>query len=88
MDSYKLFIDGKFVDAQDGKTFTTIDPGSGVAIANVAKAGHPMMLRDIGIKEEPRHEAAFHAVCDPVQIFNARPVNNLGEVIKLFKQVY
>ena len=39
MDSYKLFIDGKFVNAKDGKTFTTIDPGSGVTIASVAKAG-------------------------------------------------
>jgi acyl-CoA reductase-like NAD-dependent aldehyde dehydrogenase len=29
MDSYKLFIDGKFVDAVRGKTFETFDPGSG-----------------------------------------------------------
>jgi acyl-CoA reductase-like NAD-dependent aldehyde dehydrogenase len=29
MDSYKLFIDGKFVDAVSGKTFETFDPGSG-----------------------------------------------------------
>jgi len=30
----------------------------------------------------------LHAVCDPVQVFNARPVSNLGDVIKLFKQAY
>jgi alcohol dehydrogenase class IV len=56
--------------------------------ALMKKVGHPMTLRDIGIKEKPRHEAAFHAISDPVQIFNARPVNNLGDVITLFKQVY
>ncbi len=39
MDNYKLFIDGKFVDAADGKTFETFDPGTGLPIATVAKAG-------------------------------------------------
>jgi acyl-CoA reductase-like NAD-dependent aldehyde dehydrogenase/alcohol dehydrogenase class IV len=39
MDHYKLFIDGKFVEAASGKTFETIDPGSGVPIATVARAG-------------------------------------------------
>jgi hypothetical protein len=32
MDSYKLFIDGKFVDAAGGKTFETIDPGEVTAL--------------------------------------------------------
>ena len=39
MDQYKLFIDGKFVDAASGKTFETYDPGSGAPIAIVAQAG-------------------------------------------------
>jgi len=39
VDQYKLFIDGKFVDAKSGKTFQTIDPGSGAPIATVAQAG-------------------------------------------------
>jgi aldehyde dehydrogenase (NAD+) len=39
MDQYKLFIDGEFVDAQDGKTFETIDPGTGLPFATVAQAG-------------------------------------------------
>jgi acyl-CoA reductase-like NAD-dependent aldehyde dehydrogenase/alcohol dehydrogenase class IV len=39
MDHYKLFIDGEFVEAQDGKTFITSDPGNGVPIATVAMAG-------------------------------------------------
>jgi aldehyde dehydrogenase (NAD+) len=39
MDQYKLFIDGEFVDAKDGKTFETIDPGTGLPLATVAQAG-------------------------------------------------
>jgi acyl-CoA reductase-like NAD-dependent aldehyde dehydrogenase len=39
VDQYKLFIDGKFVDAKSGKTFQSIDPGSGAPIATVAQAG-------------------------------------------------
>jgi aldehyde dehydrogenase (NAD+) len=38
MDSYKLFIDGQFVDATGGKTFETYDPGTGLPIATLAKA--------------------------------------------------
>lgn len=50
--------------------------------------GHPLRLRDVGIQEKSLTEAALHAICDPVQIFNARPVNNLGDVIQLFKQAF
>ncbi|MBI5897583.1 MAG: aldehyde dehydrogenase family protein, partial [Desulfobacterales bacterium] len=39
MDHYKLFINGEFVDAADGATFESIDPGTGMPIATVAKAG-------------------------------------------------
>ncbi|MGD0205649.1 MAG: aldehyde dehydrogenase family protein, partial [Dehalococcoidia bacterium] len=39
MEQYKLFIDGEFVDAKDGKTFESIDPGTGLPFATVAKAG-------------------------------------------------
>lgn len=39
MDNYKLFIDGKFVDAAEGKTFESIDPGTGLPFAIVARAG-------------------------------------------------
>jgi aldehyde dehydrogenase (NAD+) len=33
MERYQLFINGEFVDAAEGKTFTTTDPGSGFPIA-------------------------------------------------------
>lgn len=38
MDHYKLFINGEFVDAENGETFESIDPGTGMPIATVAKA--------------------------------------------------
>ncbi len=39
MDHYKLFINGEFVDAKDGKVFQTFDPGNDQPIATVAQAG-------------------------------------------------
>ena len=36
---YKLFIDGKWTDAQDGKTFTTKNPANGDILATCADAG-------------------------------------------------
>src|SRR3712207_2480524 len=35
---YQLFIDGKWVDAQSGKTFTTPNPATGETLAEVAEA--------------------------------------------------
>lgn len=39
MEHYRLFIDGELVEAADGRTFETIDPGTGLPIATVARAG-------------------------------------------------
>jgi len=39
MEHYKLFIDGEFVEAASGDVFETIDPGTGMPFATVAKAG-------------------------------------------------
>ena len=39
MDHYRLFIEGEFVEAEGGKTFPSIDPGTGAPIATVAQAG-------------------------------------------------
>lgn len=36
---YKLFIDGKWTEAQDGKTFTTKNPATGEVLATCADAG-------------------------------------------------
>ncbi len=37
--TYKLFINGEFVDAVDGKTFPDYNPATGQVIANVSEAG-------------------------------------------------
>ncbi len=39
MADYKLFINGEFVAAEDGKEFATIDPATGAPHATVAQAG-------------------------------------------------
>src|SRR3990172_4438141 len=39
MEHYRLFIDGEFVDAGGGATFESIDPGTELPIATVARAG-------------------------------------------------
>ncbi|MFL6256751.1 MAG: aldehyde dehydrogenase family protein, partial [Pyrinomonadaceae bacterium] len=35
--TYQLFIDGKWVDAESGKTFTTPNPATGATLAEVAE---------------------------------------------------
>ncbi len=47
MADYQLFINGEYVDAQSGETFTTIDPGTGQPIAEIAKAGREDSVRAI-----------------------------------------
>jgi aldehyde dehydrogenase (NAD+) len=39
MDHYKLFIDGNFVEAEDGAKFESIDPGTEAPFATIAQAG-------------------------------------------------
>lgn len=41
MDHYRLFINGEFVDAANGATFESLDPGTGKPLATVARAGLP-----------------------------------------------
>ncbi|MGC1943128.1 MAG: aldehyde dehydrogenase family protein [Candidatus Acidiferrales bacterium] len=36
--SYKLFIDGEFIDSASGRTFTSVNPASGEPLAEVAEA--------------------------------------------------
>ncbi len=48
MDNYDLFIDGRFVPAESGETFETVDPGTGAAIATVARAGVADVEKAVG----------------------------------------
>ena len=56
--------------------------------ALMEKVGHPLKLREVGITEDSLDMAAFHAVCDTAALFNARPVNDPGEVAALYKEAY
>jgi alcohol dehydrogenase class IV len=56
--------------------------------ALMKKVGHPMRLRDVGVPEESLGMCAFHAIADTPSLFNARPVNDPGEVLEIYKQVY
>jgi acyl-CoA reductase-like NAD-dependent aldehyde dehydrogenase/alcohol dehydrogenase class IV len=56
--------------------------------ALMKKVGHPMRLRDVGIKEEDLGICAFHAIADTAVIFNGRPVNDPTEVLEVYKQAY
>jgi alcohol dehydrogenase class IV len=56
--------------------------------ALMKKVGHPLRLRDVGIKEDSLDMAAFHAVCDTACLFNARPVSDPGDVAALYKQAF
>ena len=47
MADHQLFIDGEYVDAQSGETFTTSDPATGQPIGEVAKAGKEDSVRAI-----------------------------------------
>ncbi|MEM6528270.1 MAG: betaine-aldehyde dehydrogenase, partial [Chloroflexota bacterium] len=35
--TFKLYVDGEFVDAQSGKTFTSVDPSTEQVLAHVAE---------------------------------------------------
>ncbi|MCB0971988.1 MAG: aldehyde dehydrogenase family protein, partial [Acidimicrobiales bacterium] len=47
MADYQLFIDGEYVDAISGETFTTYDPGTNQPIGEVAKAGREDSVKAI-----------------------------------------
>jgi alcohol dehydrogenase class IV len=56
--------------------------------ALMTKVGHPMRLRDLGVPEQSLGICALHAIADTPSLFNARPVNDPGEVLEIYKQVY
>jgi len=56
--------------------------------ALMKKVGHPMKLSEVGVPQEGLPICAFHAMADTAVIFNARPVNDPGEVLKLYTEAY
>lgn len=56
--------------------------------ALMEKVGHPMRLRDVGVKEEDLPGAAFHAVCDLNTVFNPRRCTDPNEIMVLFEEAF
>lgn len=56
--------------------------------ALMKKVGHPLRLRDVGIKEEDLYPAAFHAVCDLNTVFNPRQCGDPNEIVVLFQEAF
>jgi aldehyde dehydrogenase (NAD+) len=49
---------------------------------------HPMTLRELGVPEGALEADALHALADTATLFNARPVNDVAEVLELFRQAF
>jgi aldehyde dehydrogenase (NAD+) len=52
------------------------------------KVSHPLRLREVGVPEESLGICALHAIADTPSLFNARPVNDPGEVLQIYQQAY
>ncbi|HRA33893.1 MAG TPA: aldehyde dehydrogenase family protein, partial [Acidimicrobiales bacterium] len=65
MADYQLFINGEYVDAQSGETFTTIDPGTGQPIAEIAKAGREDSVRAIEAARKAFDEGPWPRMSGP-----------------------
>ncbi|SDG01290.1 aldehyde dehydrogenase (NAD+)/phenylacetaldehyde dehydrogenase [Sinosporangium album] len=75
--SHPLFIDGEFADALDGKTFETIDPGTGKVLSTVAEASERDVDRAVA--------AARRATEGPWSVMSpserGRIVHRIGDLI-------
>ena len=56
--------------------------------ALMKKVGHPLKLRDVGVPEENLAMCAFHALADTANIFNARPVSDPTDILKIYTEAY
>ncbi len=56
--------------------------------ALMKKVGHPLRLRDVGVPEENLAICAFHALADTANIFNARPVSDPTDILKIYTEAY
>jgi alcohol dehydrogenase class IV len=56
--------------------------------ALMKKVGHPLKLRDVGVPEDNLAMCAFHALADTANLFNARPVNDPADILKIYTEAY
>ncbi|MBN2284593.1 MAG: aldehyde dehydrogenase family protein [Deltaproteobacteria bacterium] len=50
--------------------------------------GHPLRLREMGVPEESLPACAFHALADTANLFNARPVNDPADILKIYMEAF
>ena len=74
---HRLLIDGRFVDAVDGRTFDTIDPGTGRVLATVAEGSE----RDIDRAVEAARRAAEGPWSKMSPSDRGRIVHRIGDLI-------
>jgi len=56
--------------------------------ALMKEVGHPTRLRDVGVPEEGLPVCAYHALADTANLFNARPVNDPADILKIYTEAY
>jgi alcohol dehydrogenase class IV len=52
------------------------------------EVGHPLRLREMGVPEDNLSVCAFHALADTANLFNARPVNEPADILKIYTEAY
>ena len=50
--------------------------------------GHPLKLSEMDVPEENLPICAFHALADTANLFNARPVNDPTDILKIYTEAY
>ncbi|MGD0210092.1 MAG: aldehyde dehydrogenase family protein [Desulfomonilia bacterium] len=56
--------------------------------ALMKEIGHPLKFREMGVPEENLPICAFHALADTANLFNARPVNDPADILKIYTEAY
>jgi alcohol dehydrogenase class IV len=56
--------------------------------ALMAKVGHPLRLRDVGVPEDALPMCAFHSLGDVDNIYNPRPISDPNEILEIYKKCY
>ncbi len=56
--------------------------------ALMKEIGHPLKFSEMGVPEENLPICAFHALADTANLFNARPVNDPADILKIYTEAY
>ena len=79
MADHQLFIDGEYVDALSGETFTTTDPATGQAIGEIAKASREDSVRAIEAARKAFDEGPWPKMSGPER---GAVINQIADAIE------